>query len=101
MDHADAILTCNKKEAALLKEKFPEKKVIVQPHSIKIDSYHEDHRAHTISIFPQIKGKKILLVVGRLDPIKNQKWLVEQMPNILKKYPDSFLVLAGSCTDEN
>ena len=31
---ADAILTCNAKEAALLQEQFPHKRVLVQPHGV-------------------------------------------------------------------
>jgi glycosyltransferase involved in cell wall biosynthesis len=31
--------------------------------------------------------------------VKNQKWLVEEFPKILAKFPDAMLVLAGSCTD--
>jgi len=31
---ADAILTCNEREAALLREKLPEKRIVVQPHGI-------------------------------------------------------------------
>jgi len=41
-----------------------------------------------------------LLCVGRIDPIKNQGWLIEQAPAIFKKHPRAVLVLAGSCTDE-
>src|SRR5262249_3675702 len=45
-------------------------------------------------------GRKVLLSLGRIDPIKNQTWLLEQAPEIFKKYPDATLVLAGPCTDE-
>jgi len=41
-----------------------------------------------------------LLVAGRVDPVKNQSWLVEQAPHILRKHPDVLFVLAGPCTDE-
>jgi glycosyltransferase involved in cell wall biosynthesis len=42
----------------------------------------------------------MLLSLGRVDPIKNQAWLVERMPEILRQYPKTLLVLAGPCTDE-
>src|SRR5947207_2231564 len=41
---ADAILTCNAKEAALLQEKFPAKRILVQPHGVPVELYREDHR---------------------------------------------------------
>jgi glycosyltransferase involved in cell wall biosynthesis len=97
---SDAILTCNSNEAARIKERFPEKRVVVQPHGVPLPMYQRDHRASALEAFPQIKGKKMLLAVGRIDPIKNQHWLLEQAPEIFRKHPDSLLVLAGPCTDE-
>jgi glycosyltransferase involved in cell wall biosynthesis len=38
--------------------------------------------------------------MGRVDPVKNQGWLVEQAPAIFQKHPRAMLVLAGACTDE-
>src|SRR5205807_2594567 len=35
------------------------------------------------------------LVVGRIDPVKNQSWLVDQLPTILSYEPRAILVLAG------
>jgi alpha-maltose-1-phosphate synthase len=40
------------------------------------------------------------LIVGRIDPVKNQGWVLVQMPRILQKHPDAVLVRAGACTDE-
>jgi glycosyltransferase involved in cell wall biosynthesis len=42
----------------------------------------------------------VLLSAGRVDPIKNQHWLLEHGRDILRKYPDTMLVFAGPCTDE-
>jgi glycosyltransferase involved in cell wall biosynthesis len=42
----------------------------------------------------------LLLCVGRIDPIKNQEWLIQQAPAIFQKHPRAILVLAGPCTDE-
>src|ERR1041385_2133633 len=80
---ADAIFTCNTNEAALLQERYPEKRVVVQPHGIRMETYRADHRESARSAFPQIIGKQVLLSVGRIDAIKNQGWLVEQAPKIL------------------
>jgi glycosyltransferase involved in cell wall biosynthesis len=43
----------------------------------------------------------VLLAIGRIDPVKNQGWLVERAPAILLKHPEALLVLAGACTDES
>jgi alpha-maltose-1-phosphate synthase len=96
---ADAILTCNPAEANLLREKHPARRILVQPHGLPVALYQRDRREDALKSFPQIAGKQALLCVGRIDPVKNQLWLVEQMPAILNRHPDSVLVLAGACTD--
>jgi len=96
---ADAILTCNEREAALLREKFPGKRIRVQPHSVPVKIFEQDHRAAARAAFPQLEGKRLILLVGRVDPVKNQHWVVERVPAILMKHPDVVVVLAGACTD--
>jgi glycosyltransferase involved in cell wall biosynthesis len=97
---ADAIVTCNENEARLLREKYPAKRVVVQPHGVPLAIYQENRRAQALDAFPEIRGKQILLSMGRIDPIKNQGWLVEQAPAIFQTHPHAVLVLAGACTDE-
>jgi len=100
LKNADAIVTCNPKEAALQKEKFPNKRIVVQPHGVPVSKYQQDCRAAVLDAFPTLASRKILLIVGRVDPVKNQGWVLVQMPRILAKHPDAVLVLAGACTDE-
>jgi len=97
---ADAIVTCNENEARLLREQYPGKRVVVQPHGVPLAAYEKDLREQALAAFPQLRGKQILLSVGRIDPVKNQGWLIEQAPQIFKKFPRAILVLAGACTDE-
>lgn len=97
---ADAIVTCNPKEAALQQEKYPQKKVMVQPHGVPVAKYSHDQREAALSAYPTLGERKIILIVGRVDPVKNQGWVLVQMPEILKAHPDVTLVLAGACTDE-
>jgi glycosyltransferase involved in cell wall biosynthesis len=97
---ADAILTCNGNEAAELRQRLPGKRVVVQPHGVPLDQYQTEQRQKALEAFPQIRGRKVLLSAGRIDPIKNQHWLLKHAREILRKYPDTILVLAGPCTDE-
>jgi glycosyltransferase involved in cell wall biosynthesis len=97
---ADAIITCNGSEARLLQEKYPDKRIVVQAHGVPLEMYLEDQREHALRAFPRIHGKQVVLCVGRIDPIKNQAWLVDQAPIILQKHPRALIVLAGACTDE-
>jgi len=97
---ADAIVTCNPNEAALLRERYPAKSIVVQPHGVPVEMYRKNNRAAAQAAYPQICGRQFLLNVGRIDPIKNQSWLLEQMGSVLKRYPQTLLVLAGACTNE-
>jgi glycosyltransferase involved in cell wall biosynthesis len=97
---ADAMLTCNAKEAKLLQERFPAKRILVQPHGVPVEQYRKDQRAAAESAFPRIQGQDVLLCLGRIDPIKNQCWLLEQAPAIFKRHRNALLVFAGPCTDE-
>lgn len=96
---ADAIFTCNVREAELLRERHPDRRVIVQPHGVRAELYEPDHRAAALTAFPQIRGRDVLLCVGRIDPVKNQGFLIEQMPAVIARHPRALLVLAGPCTD--
>ncbi len=97
---ADAIITCNPREAELWQEKFPSKRIVVQPHGVPTAEYERQCREQARAAFPQIGGRDVLLSAGRVDPIKNQAWLLEQAPEIFRRHPYALLVLAGACTDQ-
>ena len=100
LDDADAIITCNRTEAALLQQRYPDKIIFVQPHGVPARQFEENQRAAPRKAWPEILGKTLLLAVGRIDPVKNQTWLVQQMPRVLRQHPKAHLVIAGACTDE-
>lgn len=100
LKEADAIVTCNPKEAELQRAKWPGKRVIVQPHGVAIARYEKNCRAVALDAYPTLANRKVILIVGRVDPVKNQGWVLVQMPRILERHPDSMLVIAGACTDE-
>ncbi len=98
---ADAIITCNQREASLLGKKYPGKRIQVQPHGVPMALFEKDQRRAAFEAYPQIRDRQILLVVGRIDAVKNQSWVVERMEAILLKHPQALLVLAGACTNES
>lgn len=100
LSEADAIITCNAKEASLLKVRHPKRRILVHPHGVPVREYETDHRQAARAAFPQIERKKLLLCVGRIDPVKNQGWLIERAPAVFLKHPETILALAGACTDE-
>src|SRR5258708_37907952 len=62
--------------------------------------YRKNCRRRAQEAFPQICDREMLLCVGRIDAVKNPRWLVEQSPEIFQRHPNALLVLAGACTDE-
>ena len=100
LERADAVLTCNRTEAMLLKQKYPDKIVMAQPTAWLRGSIKRIIAPPCTEAFPELNGKQVLLVVGRIDPVKNQGWIVSQFPRALERHPRMHLVLAGACTDE-
>jgi len=49
--------------------------------------------------FPKLKEKRILLFAGRIVKEKNLGFLLNILPEILKKHPDAVLLFAGSGPD--
>jgi starch synthase len=99
LEEADAIVTCNPTEAELLRAELPSRRIVVQPHGIPLALYGVNQREAALKAFPQLEGRQTFLCAGRLDPIKNPSWLIEQWPEVLRRHRKALLVLAGPCTD--
>lgn len=96
---ADAIITCNPREAELIRERHPDRRVVVQPHGVPASLYAQDQRAAALAAFPVIKGRDVFFMPGRIDPVKNQSWLVEQATGLKRRHPRALFVFVGACTD--
>ncbi len=96
---ADAIITVNPREAELLREKLPHARIERIPHGVPAARYAPDRRGAADVFMPELRGRTVLLLVGRIDSVKNQAYLVERMPEILRRHPDATLVLVGPSTD--
>ena len=101
LQNTDAVFTCNPREAALLQEKYPRQRIIVQPHSVPAAQYAVDSRAAALKTYPQIADRDLIVKVARLDPAKNLPWLVRQMPAIKRRHPRAMLVLIGAGTTQS
>lgn len=99
LDEADAIFTCNPREAEKIRARHPRQLVRVQPHGIETAPYAVDRRAEARAAFPWLAGQRVILALGRIDPVKNPGWLIDRMPGLLERDPQLMLVLAGACTD--
>lgn len=98
LEKADALITCNPREAELLRKRHPRQRIVVEPHCVPAEKYASDCRAAALRAFPQLQGRDVLLKLARLDPVKNQRWLLAQLPRLVRENPRTLLVLAGSST---
>lgn len=101
LNDANAIVTCNPREAELLRQKYPAKRVVVQPHGVTISRYAREYRSVATASFPPIADRDVILVLGRIDPVKNQGFVLQHIKEISRRHPASILVFAGACTDES
>jgi alpha-maltose-1-phosphate synthase len=99
LNDADAIITCNEREAELMRQNHPGRRVIVQPHGVSARLYQVDQRSAARAAFPRIVGRTVLLALGRIDIVKNQSWLIAQMPALVRRHPNLLLVIAGAATN--
>ena len=97
-EESDAIVTCNPREAELIRERHPGRRVIVQPHGVPVALFLPDRRLVAREAFPVLSGRSVLLGLGRIDPTKNQAWLIAQTAELVRRHPGILLVLAGACT---
>ncbi|HRI62636.1 MAG TPA: glycosyltransferase family 4 protein [Polyangium sp.] len=96
---ADVVITVNPREAELLRAKYPSLRVEYIPHGVPCARYMRDHRDSAEQFLPAIRGKTVVLLVGRIDSVKNQGFLVECWPEVRRRLPDAVLVLVGPATD--
>ncbi len=93
IENSDAITINSEVTKKKLIEIFPSssKKVHVVPMGIDIHTF----RKKTTSVGKKYAGKNILLTVGRLSEQKGIQYLLRAMPLILKKSPDTALLIVG------
>jgi glycosyltransferase involved in cell wall biosynthesis len=98
---ADAVVTFNPREAALIRERHPRQRVICESHGVAAAAFAQDNRAAAQRAFPALHGRWVLLVLGRIDAAKNQEWLLAQLAELARRHPKICLVLVGACTDRD
>ena len=96
LENADAILTVNPREAELLRERYPDQRVLQTFHGVDLSRFETDQTASA----PDFGDRPVVLVLGRVDPVKNQVWAAERWGEVVARHPDALLVCAGAGMDE-
>jgi glycosyltransferase involved in cell wall biosynthesis len=100
LDDAGAIICVGGREAELVRERFPGKRVEYLPHGVDAARFeHGDgvgfRAAHGIG-----PKDRVVLNVARISTQKNQLLAVRAMPELLRRDPHVRLVLIGPVTSE-
>ena len=73
---------------------LPPEKLVVIPNGIELDKYPARQPAD-LRAFGIAAGRRVVVFVGRLEPQKGVRWLIETAPLWLAKLPDCDLLLVG------
>jgi alpha-maltose-1-phosphate synthase len=99
MGKADAVVTMNPRETAIVRMRHPGRRIVTESHGVPMATYARDCRPAALEAYPQLRNRQVLLVLGRVDPTKNQLWVTLELPQILRRHPGVIVVFAGSCTN--
>lgn len=83
------------KEQLITKFCIPEKKVSVIPHGPMFHDYPRYTTAEARAILGYNKHKNMVLFLGILRPYKGVEYLLNTWKNVVRDYPDSWLIIAG------
>jgi glycosyltransferase involved in cell wall biosynthesis len=97
---ADAIVALNSREADLIREHHPGRRVLIEQHGISTAIFVRDQRSAALAAYPVLEGREALLVLGRIDPTKNQDWLAAEAVELARRHPGVLLVFVGSITNQ-
>lgn len=100
LEDAAAIVCVGQEEQRRTQAAYPEKKVIFLPNGVDLDRFARGDGARFRAEHGIPGGVPMLLTVGRIDPQKNQRMLLEVTAGLAGKYPDLHLVLVGHVTNE-
>ena len=100
----DKLITITKEDYTLASSKF--KTEVFHVHGVGVNSkkyelFTEEQKLRTRKEFGFGENEPLLLCVGELLVNKNQKTIINAMSDIVKKYPDCKLILAGNGSEEH
>lgn len=100
-DDAAAILVLGAEEARLTREQYPRVPVIQFPNGVDTERFASGDGARFRTARGLAQDARVILVMGRIDPQKNQLLAIEALPAILSKEPRAHLLLVGHVTNDD
>lgn len=102
--YTDKLITITNEDYDLANKKF--KCQIERIHGVGVDEkryfpIQEEEKKQLRLEMGYNENQKLILCIGELLPNKNQQMAIRMMPEILKKYPDAMLLIAGNGPEKN
>ncbi|MBO4491020.1 MAG: glycosyltransferase family 4 protein [Lentisphaeria bacterium] len=91
---SDAVICISRAEERLLKEQFPDRRIVYLPNGVNCDEFAQKPSSTPQAEWRIPADRRLILCISRIDYQKNQKILLE----ILRKDPNSHLLLLGPVT---
>jgi starch synthase len=101
IDQADAVIAFNPREAGMIRERHPGRRVMLEAHGVPTALFSVDCKPSATEAFPELEGRQVLVILGRIDPVKNQEWLIAEARELARRHPKVLLVFVGACTNQD
>lgn len=96
---AAAIICVGKAERDRMAANWPDRRVVWLPNGVDSARFATGNGAAFRRRFGIPPHARLILACGRIDPQKNQAFLVERLPELLRSEPETRLVLLGPTTN--
>jgi len=99
LEDADAILCVGRRETEQVRERHPGKRVLHLPNGVDTARFARGSGERFRRARGLPRAARVILVMGRIDPQKNQLGAVTALARVVREEPAAHLVLAGPVTN--
>lgn len=96
LDDAGAIFCVGREECEAMRRERPQQAVHYQPNGVDVARFQQARAEDFWARAPELRGRRLLLCVSRVDPQKNQLLLLEAFARLARERPEFHLVLIGA-----
>lgn len=100
-DDAAAIICVGEEEQRQTQRRFPHKKVIHLANGVDTERFARGDGHKFRSSYHIPLDAYVILTVGRIDPQKNQLFVINLLPELIKLNPRAHVLIIGPVTNEN
>jgi glycosyltransferase involved in cell wall biosynthesis len=101
VDNADQVICPDFNISLYAREVFKRKDSVIVPYGIDLHMMPDPEVIRDISARHNLGDKKVILSLGHIHEIRNRKDIIMAMPDILKVFPNTVLVLVGALSTDS